>query len=261
MALQEVRHVFTKIETHFPPDSKDLSSPIVLSLYHSALHVYLESEGCFDITVASLSKTWGFFDKSYRLPSPSEIQAIVKTIGMDKIREEENALVLPPEISLDWGGIAKGLGIDLAVKALMEMGVSSGLINAGGDLFCWGENPDRQAWKVGIKHPRKNGFLGTLTGSNYGVATSGDYQRYFESKGIRYHHVFDPRTGYPARGKQSVTVIGPETLLCDALSTALFVSNNPEKIIDNFPGYGAVIQDSEGKIFMVGAPFSFQPAK
>ena len=258
-ALEEVHRIFSEIETRFSPGSDDYSSPVVLNLFRRALKVYHNSEGCFDITVAPLSRVWGFFNRSYSLPAPEQIKSILKLIGMDKIEEKNETLLLLPGMELDWGGIAKGFGIDLASKSLLEMGISNGFINAGGDLYCWGKNPDNEAWKVGIKHPRESGFFGVLSISDIGAGTTGDYQRYFVKDGVRYHHVFNPRTGYPSQGKQSVTVCGSETLLCDALSTALFVSSEPEKILEKYPDYGAIIVDSEGNISFLGKAYTFQP--
>ena len=137
----------------------------------------------------------------------------------------------------------------------MESGITKGFINAGGDLYCWGENPARTSWKIGIKHPRDAGFVGVLEIQDMGAATAGDYQRFFIKDEIRYHHIFNPKTGYPAQGKQSVTVIGPETLLCDALSTALFVTLYPEELLRKYPEYGAVIVDSDGSLSILGKEF------
>ncbi len=178
---------------------------------------------------------------------------------MQNIEERNATLIFLPDVGLDWGAIAKGFGIDLASKSLVQMGISNGFINAGGDLYCWGNNPSDQPWNIGLKHPRESGFLGVLSISDLGAATTGDYQRYFVKNGIRYHHVFDPRTGYPAQGKQSVTVCGPETLICDALSTALFVSREPEIIMEKYPDYGAIIVDSDGSLSFLGKTYSFNP--
>jgi len=260
-AEQEIRRTFSDIEGRFSPGIHDYSSRSVLCLFQRALDVYQNSSGCFDITVSPLSRAWGFFNGYLHVPPPNEINALLKHIGMDKIKEENGCLVLLPGMELDWGGIAKGYGIDLASKALITMGIIKGFVNAGGDLFCWGQNPDNQPWKIGIKHPRKEGFLGVLAISGLGTATTGDYQRFFIEGGVRYHHVFNPSTGYPAEGKQSVTVIGPETLLCDALSTALFVSNQPEMIIEKYPEYGALLVDSNGKISVIGKAYTFLPLK
>ena len=233
---------------------------MVVDLYYRALQVYKDSDGCFDITVAPLSRLWGFQSKSYAVPNIDQINSALMLVGMEKIKEEVGILLLPG-MELDWGAIAKGLAIDLASRALIEIGISRGFINAGGDLYCWGKNPDNQDWKIGIEHPRTEGIFGILSISNRGAATTGDYQRFFIREGTRYHHVFDPRTGYPASGKQSVTVCGPETLVCDALSTALFVSRESRKIMDKYPEYGAIIVDSEGNLSFVGKSYSFRPAE
>jgi thiamine biosynthesis lipoprotein len=258
-AQEEVQRVFSEIDSLFSPGIDNYSSPLVLDLFQRGLRVYHDSNGCFDITVAPLSRAWGFFDKSYVVPAPEQIKSVLELIGMEKIVQKDEALILPPGMELDWGAIAKGFGIDLASKSLLQMGISRGFINAGGDLFCWGENPSNQSWNIGIRHPRETGFLGVLSISDLGAATTGDYQRYFLKDGIRYHHVFNPRTGYPARGKQSVTVCGPETLICDALSTALFISQEPAKILEKFPDYGAIIVDSDGNLSFLGKEYPFKP--
>jgi len=258
-AQEEVQRVFFEIESLFSPGIDDYSSPLVLDLFQRSLKVYHDSNGCFDITVAPLSRIWGFFDKSYVVPAPERIKSVLIFIGMEKIVQKDEALILPPGMELDWGAIAKRFGIDLASKSLLQMGISRGFINAGGDLYCWGENPSGQSWNIGIKHPRESGFLGVLSISDLGAATTGDYQRYFSKDGIRYHHVFDPRTGYPSQGKQSVTVCGPETLICDALSTALFVSQEPARILEKFPDYGAIIVDSNGNLSFLGKAYTFNP--
>lgn len=258
-AEEEVKRAFSDIENLFSPGVQALSSPLVIRLYRRALDVYYASDGYFDITVAPLSNIWGFRDGSHRVPSPDEIQKALNSIGMDRIEEKNGILSLDQGMELDWGGIAKGFGIDLASQALIRMGVENGFINAGGDLYCWGTNPRKESWKIGIKHPRKRGFLGVLLLSQTGLATTGDYQRYFIKEGLRYHHVFNPKSGYPSEGKQSVTVIGPEALLCDALSTALFVAPQPKYILQKFPDYGAVLVDSNGKITLLGRSFSFRP--
>jgi len=254
-AVQAVKKSFEKTERLFSPGTGDLSSPEVLYLYRKAKKIYLDSGGCFDITVAPLSSLWGFRDKHYRIPGRDEIRAVLPLIGMNKIHINKNGLNLVPGMNLDWGGIAKGYGVDQASAAAKEMGISRGFINAGGDLFCWGLNPDNHPWQIGIKHPRKNGYLGVLSLSDLAAATTGDYQRFFIKNGHRYHHVFDPKTGFPAQGKQSVTVIGPDALTCDALSTAVFVSKHPKKILLHFPDYGAIIFNDQSQLSIEGKKF------
>ena len=253
-----VDRIFSEIDSLFSPTAKDYSSPMVHDLYQRALQVYSDSAGCFDITVAPLSQLWGFLSKSYLVPKQDQIESILGNIGMEKIKKENGALILLPGMKLDWGAIAKGYAIDLVSQSLIEMGISNGFINAGGDLYCWGKNPDDQDWNIGIKHPRESGYFGILSISDLGAATTGDYQRFFIKEGVRFHHVFNPSTGYPARGKQSVTVYGPETLICDALSTALFVSRQPETIMEKYPDYGTIIIDSEGNLLFLGKAYPFR---
>ena len=252
---QEVRRVFSEIEAHFSPAVYDLSSPLVLKLFSKAFEIYKNSNGDFDITVGPLSKAWGFIDHSYMIPSKEEISHILTLVGMDKIKKGQSKLVLKEKMKLDWGAIAKGYGLDLAVQALKSKGIKRGFINAGGDLFCWGKNPENSSWKIGVKHPRKKGYLAILAIKNLAAATTGDYQRYFELNGQRYHHVFNPHTGYPAQGKQSVTVIGPQASTCDALATALFVSKKPEILIKKYPNYGALLVNSDGKVSIIGKSY------
>ncbi len=258
-AKEKVRTSFEDIESHFAPGVESLSSPLVVDLYKKALLVYDRSGGSFDITVAPLSRIWGFRDSAHRVPSIEEIDQALENVGMDKILLENESLILFPGMELDWGGIAKGFGIDLASQNVIAMGIANGFINAGGDLYCWGKNPDDTAWKIGIKHPRKSGISAVIEIEDTGAATTGDYQRFFIQDGTRYHHVFDPKSGFPAKGNQSVTVIGPETLFCDALSTALFVSSHPEDILKEFPEYGAVIIDQKGTFRLVGKTYPVRP--
>ena len=252
---EEVQRIFSEIESSFSPGAGDFSSPLVINLFRSALQVSQDSDGCFDITVGPLSRLWGFLSNSRFVPAPEKIKSTLKYIGMEKIKEQDGLLILLNGMELDWGGIAKGLAVGLASESLIKIGIARGFVNAGGDLYCWGKNPDNQPWQVGIKHPRKSGFLGVLSLSNLSAATSGDYQRFFEVNGIRYHHIFDPKTGYPAQGKQSVTVVGPEAVLCDALSTALFVSQKPERILERYPEYGAILVDSKGNLSFAGKTY------
>lgn len=257
-AQKDVERIFSEIQASFSPGSEDLESPLVLELFREAKRFFADSEGAFDISVEPLVKSWGFLGGPQRVLSEKEVGELLNLIGLDKAREEGGRIVRPESMKFDWGGIAKGWAVDLAAKAILARGIQKGFINAGGNLYCWGANAEDSPWKIGIKHPRREGFLGILEISGVGAATSGDYQRYFEANGIRYHHIIDPQTGFPARGKQSVTVIGPQAMICDALSTALFVSSRPEKILARFPDYGAVLVDQDGRISTLGKKYQIK---
>ncbi|MFO7865225.1 MAG: FAD:protein FMN transferase [Candidatus Aminicenantes bacterium] len=260
-AEQTVERIFTKIENIFSPPFTDHTAPEVLELFQIAREIYQHSNGSFDITVAPLSEAWGFHSGEHMVPPPETIKASLDYVGLDKIQIKNESLKVPEKTRLDWGGIAKGWGIDLAYRELKKMNIPSGFINAGGDLYCWGRNPEQKNWQVGVMHPRQKGFMGVLSITDTAAATAGDYQRYFIKDGIRYHHIFDPSTGRPARGKKSVTVIGPQTAVCDGLATALFVSQNPEKILSRFPEYGAIVVLDNGDLIRMGRPYRFQPRK
>lgn len=250
---------FARVSQLFSPGSRFESEREVRALFAQAWEIHQVSQGCFDITVEPLSRLWGFRTDEYRVPSVQERLAALTRVGMEKIRILPERLDVPENMELDWGGIAKGYGLDRASQALRDLGVARGFINAGGDLFCWGMNPSGRPWQIGVKEPRGSGYLGVLSLSGAGAATTGDYQRFFMQDGIRYHHVFDPRTGLPARGRQSVTVLGPETSVCDALSTALFVSDSPEEILVNYPEYGAFLVDREGNLTAAGKSYPLRP--
>jgi thiamine biosynthesis lipoprotein len=257
-AEQAIQDVFSQIEDRFSPGSVDYQSSEVVELFRTAHRIHQNSAGSFDITVAPLSELWGFRSGKHVVPSEDEIQIYLRRTGMDKVHIKDNTLAVPENITLDWGGIAKGRGIDLAWRECKTMNISNGFINAGGDLICWGENPQEENWRIGVTHPRQDGFLGILHISNIGAATTGDYQRFFMSNGKRYHHILNPKTGRPANGKQSATVIGPETAVCDGLATALFVSEEPESILSHYPEYGAILVMDDGELIKLGKPYPFQ---
>jgi FAD:protein FMN transferase len=257
-AKKKIHSVFSEIQASFTPGAIDYSSTQVIDLFQLAAQIHRRSNGDFDISVAPLSELWGFRSGKHTVPSPQAIQDCLKNTGLDKIKIQNSALIVPEAMELDWGGIAKGWGIDLAYQECKKMNIPAGFINAGGDLYCWGSNPDQSEWRIGITHPRQTGFLGILQISGIGAATTGDYQRCFFSGGRRYHHIFNPDTGRPARGKQSVTVIGPSTAVCDGLATALFVSPEPKKILSYYPEYGAILVLENGQLEYLGQSYSFQ---
>lgn len=180
----------------------------------------------FDVTILPLSSHWGFFNEQFRLPSESEIRAVLPKVGFQNVEIHDGNLKLHNGASLDFGAIAKGFAIDGMVKTLQSNGVKAGLVNAGGNLQVFGVKPDASPWKIGIKHPREEGKIYQVVHLKPGesIATSGDYERFFFTNGIRYHHILDPKTGYPMRnGTVSVSVIVSGGELSDVLSTTLFL--------------------------------------
>jgi thiamine biosynthesis lipoprotein len=156
-----------------------------------------------------------------------------------------------PGMRISLGGIAKGYAVDRAVEVLRESGIQGGIVSAGGDLKAFGKREDGGPWKVGVRNPRdpsKN--ISVIPVSNLAVATSGDYERYRVVGGRRYHHIIDPRTGYPSRGCMSVTVVTEQALEADALATAVFVLG-PERgraLLEKLPDVEGILVDGDGRI-------------
>src|SRR3990170_1462509 len=153
-------------------------------------------------------------------------------------------------MALNLGGVAKGYIVDMAAGVLKAHGVKSAVVHAGGDMFVFQEDRT-DPFTIGIQHPRKKGeLLGEAHVYNGAVPTSGDYERYFEKDGVRYHHILDPKTGFPAKGTQSVTIIAEDPTSADALSTAVFVMG-PEKgmeLIERLEGVEGVFVHENGKV-------------
>lgn len=219
-------------------------------LIRKSLQISRLTQGTFDITVAVLKKLWGF-NLSPRLPEKNKIQKAIKKVGWQKIKLSGRILQLPEGTFLDLSGIAKGYAIDRAVEILKKEGIKSALVDAGGDIYALGKKPDGSRWKIGIKHPRQKGLLKIVELENAAIATSGDYENFFIYKGKRYHHIFNPATGYPASSCQSVSVITDSALEADALATGLFVAG-PEraKALSKNLRITSFVVDREGNLFI-----------
>ena len=210
------------------PVSTDLAAQIRL-----AREVSLASGGRFDPAVGPLVRLWGF-DRAPRdpgrpFPQPDAIQSLLPLPSMGAVTVSAAGEVCGPRgLFIDLGGIGKGYAVDRVVAALGQRGIPGALVNAGGNLKTLGEPPGR-AWRIGIRDPYRPGVMATLAlAAGEAVSTSGDYERMFDHDGTRYHHILDPRTGYPVAGLHAVTVVHADAALADAASTALFVAG-PEQ--------------------------------
>lgn len=185
--------------------------------YAAALHA--GSGGLFDISSGVLRRAWDF--RSPRLPDPALLQDCLARVGWDQVDWDGRSLYLPlAGMELDFGGFGKEYAVDRAAALLLEQGVAHGYVNLGGDIRVLGPRPDGQPWLFGIQHPRlPDELLGQLPLSEGALATSGDYERYFELDGRRYCHVLDPRNGQPVSHWQSVSVVAPLCSTAGAAST------------------------------------------
>ncbi len=190
------------------------------------------SGGRFNPAVAALVREWGFNEAApiSAPPDPARLLELLAAMpGQQQIDWLPGRLVSPAGgWAIDLGGFAKGLAVDRAINLLREAGIENAIVNAGGDLRAMGRRNGR-AWRVGIRHPRRPGVIaGIDIDGDESVFTSGDYERFFEYQGLRYHHILDPETGYPAIGAVSLTVIAGNGALADASATALFVAGPGE---------------------------------
>jgi thiamine biosynthesis lipoprotein len=197
-------------------------------LFAEAARATLRSEGRFDVRVGALVKLWGFDDAMhYRQQPPiaTDIERLRAALAVAAPLSADH--IAAADIQLDFGAIAKGYAADLAIAQFKQAGFTNAIVNLGGNLRVSGQRGDR-AWSIGIRHPRPDQHSRILASlharGDEAVLTSGDYERYFEFEGRRYHHILDPRTGVPAQGLQSVTVVATEGAWADAASTALFVA-------------------------------------
>lgn len=198
-------------------------------LLDRASRISTATGGVFDPAVGRLVKLWGFNDAEAlpdRPPSADTVQRTLEsTVPLARLwNRDTGTLAASPGTTIDLGAFAKGEAVDRAIALLKSRGVDNAIVNAGGDLRAIGRHGDR-AWKIGVREPRGPGILAAIQVSgDETVFTSGDYERFFDYQGHRYHHVLDPRTGFPSRGLISVTVMGSEAATTDAASTALMVA-------------------------------------
>jgi len=201
--------------------------PSVSSLLDLSFKVHQQTLGAFDPTLGELNQRWGFSNAQQpTVPlKKSEVFAALQQSGVQKLKQvHPNVWVKSQEgLKLDFGAIAKGLAIDQGVQALKVRGIQHAIINAGGDMRILGDHGNKP-WKVAVRHPRVETPLGWFeVKHDLSIVTSGDYERFFIYDGKRFHHIIDPKTGYPSQSSLSVTVSAPTAVQADALSTAMFI--------------------------------------
>lgn len=205
-------------------DGKGSLSPEPLDLLDQALALCRETEGALDLSIYPVVRAWGFTTGEYRVPSEDELAALLSRVNYTKIQQEGNRVILGAGMELDLGSVAKGYTGDRLLTLFREDGVTSALLNLGGNVQALGAKPDGSPWRIAVQDPSGSDYLGVLPIMDQAVITSGGYERFFELDGQVYWHIMDPATGRPARnGLVSVTVVGDSGVYCDALSTALFI--------------------------------------
>ena len=186
------------------------------------------SGGLFDITSGVLRRAWDFRRRPPVLPSENEIRDLLRLVDWSAVEHDERHVFLPRTgMEIDFGGIGKEYAADRAATVLRDAGIVHGLVNLGGDVRVIGPQPDGSPWLIGIQHPRdERGVAATAPLSHGAMATSGDYQRYFEIDGIRYCHLIDARTGWPVSAWQSITVVAPLCSVAGSCATIAMLAGD-----------------------------------
>ncbi len=226
----------------------------LFGLIENAKAISKLTDGAFDISYASMDGIWKFDGSMTVMPSKEEIAASVVKVGFQHIvldKENSTVFLKLKGMKIGFGAIGKGYAADSAKSLLIRKGVSSGIINASGDMNTWGKQPNGSEWKVAITNPlNKNKVFALLPIRNGAVVTSGNYEKYVNFDGKRYSHIIDPRTGYPSSGIISVTVFAPKAELADALATSVFVMGIDAGLdrINQLPKVECIIIDDKGNI-------------
>lgn len=242
------------------------ASPETRDILERAIEIGRWTDGAFDITLYPVVDAWGFFSGEYRIPDNEEIKELLLHTGIENINvNEDNSVVFAQQgMGIDLGGIGKGYAGQRVHDILAENGVSSALMELGGNICLLGTKPDGSLWRVAIMSPfDTSDRVGVIEAKDVSIVTSGGYQRYFEEDGTTYHHIIDPSTGFPAdSGLMSVTIVCSDGLLADALSTALFVMGEDEacRFWRENGGFEMLLVTDDGRIVVSsGIEDSFQP--
>jgi thiamine biosynthesis lipoprotein len=232
---------------HPMPAGDELYELIVRSLDISIL-----TRGAFDITYDSVGQHYDF--RRRQRPDAETVEQELDRINYRFVQTDDaNKTIhfLRPGVRINLGGIAKGYAVERGASILRDLGIRHAIVTAGGDSRLLGDRRG-QPWVVGVRDPRKEGEVAIrIPLENEAISTSGDYERYFEEDGTRYHHILQPATGEPANGVHSATIVGPDAVITDALSTSVFVMGVDEglRLIATLPDYEGIVIDAEGRLF------------
>lgn len=223
-------------------------------VFQIALDVAAQSQGAFDPTVLSVSELWGIGTEEQRHPKDEEIQAALENVDYTALGLENGTLYGEGNnLLFELGAIGKGYALDRIYETIDQESVTGGILNAGSSITVFGTKPGGDVFRVGLRDPRgtHEDLIGILELTDLSVSTSGDYEKYFEEDGKRYHHILDARTGYPAdSGLMQVTVIDKNSTLCDALSTAGFILGLRDgmKLMEDY-GVMAIFVDNQKNVY------------
>lgn len=228
----------------------------VYNLIERSIRISSITQGSFDISYGSIDKRLWNFDKTMTsLPGSSIAKKMVRLINYKNIiLDQANKTVYLKEkgMRIGFGGIGKGYAAEMAKAIMIKNGVTSGIVNASGDLAAWGHQPDGKPWTIGIVHPDLAGQpFSYMNVTNGAVATSGNYEKFVIIGGKKYSHTIDPKTGLPVTGIKSVTIISPNAEICDALATPVTILGikNGIELINQLKNVECIIIDDNNKLY------------
>ncbi len=220
------------------------------ALLSYADHCHRLSDGRFDLTSGVLRRAWDFRRVPPRIPDAAAIASATMLIGWDRVEWNERSVRLPDAgMEIDFGGIGKEYAADRAATVCIERGVANGLVNLGGDVRAMGPHPDGTPWRVGVRDPRRDGTaIATVLLESGAVATSGDYERFFEIAGRRYCHILNPRTGKPVAHWQSVSVVAPLCVVAGSCATIAMLMERDGEAFLREQGFRYLAVDAGGAL-------------
>lgn len=227
-------------------------------LLERSLDLYDSTNGVFDIAIYPIMDAWGFTTGNYTVPSDETIENLLSLTDANNIiydKDESSISFAKDGMKIDFGGIAKGYTSGRIADIYQECGVTSGLINLGGNVQVVGTKTDGSKWRVAVQSPEtEDDYLGILSTADRAVITSGGYERYFEQDGVKYHHIIDPSTGHPANnGLVSVTIVSADGTLADGLSTSLFIMGK-DKAAEYWRAHSdefdTILEDADGVLYV-----------
>jgi thiamine biosynthesis lipoprotein len=230
-------------------------SPETMEVVARSLQAAEVTNGGFNIAIGPAVEAWSVTDREH-IPSSAELHQLFPLVDLHGVHVDTSKRTISLDrtgMRIDVGGIGKGYAADRAVEMMRKAGAVAGVVALSGDIKTFGRMPTGQGFPVGIQHPRKEGaVLAWIDLRDEAISTAGDYERYFEREGVRYHHILDPQTLQPARGCQSVTVIAREGVWADGLDTGIFVMG-PERgmdLVEHLADVEAIIVDAEGRMLV-----------
>ncbi|XYH96934.1 FAD:protein FMN transferase [Sorangium sp. So ce1128] len=230
-----------------------------LAVIEKSLWISERSEGVFDITFEAMHGLWKFDeDIDDNVPRQEDVERARGLIDYRQIKidpAQRTVMLGKPGMRMSLGGIAKGYAVDAAARVLRGEGLTSFVVQAGGDLYIAGKKPDGSGWRAGVRDPRgkeANDYFAMIEVEDHAFSTAGDYERSFVKEGKRYHHIIDPRTGFPASESRSVTIWARDALTADAVDDAVFILGAEKglKLVESIDDCGAVIVDRNNKVWI-----------